>query len=637
MVLVLIGHPAPVGAGGPTSAAAGPSSGRVALELVDHPVFVHPGGEIGVSVRFRGPVPPDALLAVTVHGRVTSRSAFTLTTTGSRLGPVVSFEEVPVADLPRTGGDPSTTTITWSLAPQSPEGTRRLPLTTEGVYPVAFELRTPGGETLDGFITHLVVLPPADDASPPLGVAWLGVAVSAPARQPDGRVRPPAAVSSAAGLWAAALTGDPPPVVLRVTPEPWRAATGDGGGRPTPAAAVPAPWVEVDRAALAARGLSGEADAAYRRGLSELTAAFAEVDTSLGVIGPGLADPPASVGAVLVQAGVVELPVLRLSVTRPVLARTAGGVRGALVADPGLSAHLRLPSPTLAAARLLADLSVLYFEQPAVPRGVLVEIPGGADPRAVTRAFDGVRSASILTHTAPGGILALDPQTDGAGDPLVVTLPDLPRGGADGLDELVEVRHLIDAAAGAAGPDPTLEEAAELLAVAPASNIAPARRSAYVQQARARVAALLGGLEVASGTTVTLTGREGQVPVVVRSSADRPLRVQVCLVTLTVELPGGGCRTVNAGPGNTTVPIAVRVRSAGTFSVEAVVRTPDGSVELSRGRIRLRSTAVSGVGLILSVGAAAFLVLWWARHWRSSARSGPVAGAADGPTGGPHR
>jgi hypothetical protein len=38
-------------------------------------------------------------------------------------------------------------------------------------------------------------------------------------------------------------------------------------------------------------------------------------------------------------------------------------------------------------------------------------------------------------------------------------------------------------------------------------------------------------------------------------------------------------------------------------------------------RYTVRSTAVSGVGLALSIGAGVFLTVWWARHWRRTRRS----------------
>ena len=44
-------------------------------------------------------------------------------------------------------------------------------------------------------------------------------------------------------------------------------------------------------------------------------------------------------------------------------------------------------------------------------------------------------------------------------------------------------------------------------------------------------------------------------------------------------------------------------------------RTPDGQVILTTTRYTVRSTAVSGVGIVLSVGAGLFLAAWWGRHW----------------------
>ena len=42
--------------------------------------------------------------------------------------------------------------------------------------------------------------------------------------------------------------------------------------------------------------------------------------------------------------------------------------------------------------------------------------------------------------------------------------------------------------------------------------------------------------------------------------------------------------------------------------------TPDGRITLGRTRITVRSTALSGVGVVLSVGALVFLLVWWGRH-----------------------
>ena len=49
--------------------------------------------------------------------------------------------------------------------------------------------------------------------------------------------------------------------------------------------------------------------------------------------------------------------------------------------------------------------------------------------------------------------------------------------------------------------------------------------------------------------------------------------------------------------------------------------SPDSSIELDQTTFDIRSTAVTGVGFVLSTGAGLFLAVWWARHWRSSRRS----------------
>jgi hypothetical protein len=42
---------------------------------------------------------------------------------------------------------------------------------------------------------------------------------------------------------------------------------------------------------------------------------------------------------------------------------------------------------------------------------------------------------------------------------------------------------------------------------------------------------------------------------------------------------------------------------------------------VSRTLVQVRSTFVSGVGVVLSFGAGLFLLLWWARNWRTVRRA----------------
>ncbi|QXC59836.1 hypothetical protein KSP35_15825 [Aquihabitans sp. G128] len=52
---------------------------------------------------------------------------------------------------------------------------------------------------------------------------------------------------------------------------------------------------------------------------------------------------------------------------------------------------------------------------------------------------------------------------------------------------------------------------------------------------------------------------------------------------------------------------------------------------LAESRYRVRSTAVSGVGLLLTVGAGGFLALWWGRHWVRTRRKAQGRHGRSGP------
>jgi hypothetical protein len=64
----------------------------------------------------------------------------------------------------------------------------------------------------------------------------------------------------------------------------------------------------------------------------------------------------------------------------------------------------------------------------------------------------------------------------------------------------------------------------------------------------------------------------------------------------------------------TRVPINVRTRASGDSALDVTLQTPDGGLVIDRTRVTVRSTAFSGVGVVLSVGAGTFLALWWGRH-----------------------
>jgi hypothetical protein len=71
-------------------------------------------------------------------------------------------------------------------------------------------------------------------------------------------------------------------------------------------------------------------------------------------------------------------------------------------------------------------------------------------------------------------------------------------------------------------------------------------------------------------------------------------------------------------------------RASGAFPLRITATSPDGVLTVSRARVTVRSTAVSGVGLVLSIGALLVLVVWWASHWRTARRNRRLVDPATG-------
>ena len=62
-------------------------------------------------------------------------------------------------------------------------------------------------------------------------------------------------------------------------------------------------------------------------------------------------------------------------------------------------------------------------------------------------------------------------------------------------------------------------------------------------------------------------------------------------------------------------------RASGSFPVDVIIESIDGTLPVDTGRITVRSTAISGLGIVLSIGAGLFLLAWWGSHFRKVRRA----------------
>ena len=133
---------------------------------------------------------------------------------------------------------------------------------------------------------------------------------------------------------------------------------------------------------------------------------------------------------------------------------------------------------------------------------------------------------------------------------------------------------------------------------------------------------------MAGDQTITLTSQQGTVPVTIVSTAPYP-------VTGTLTLTSDKLLSPTARPSRSTVvrPPATPTSSTSTcrpgrpglFKVDITLHSPAGGLTLSSGQVTVRSTATSVVGVVLSLGALAVLVVWWLRTSTEAAGRAPGA------------
>jgi hypothetical protein len=154
----------------------------------------------------------------------------------------------------------------------------------------------------------------------------------------------------------------------------------------------------------------------------------------------------------------------------------------------------------------------------------------------------------------------------------------------------------------------------EQLLVAEASTLRSSQRSAHLDAIGDRLRSNLGLIRVPTARTITLTARKGDIPITIRSDATFPVRVRVRVSSPKLRFPDGGVRELELNRRNTTELFAVEARTSGAFPLLVSLQSPDGSTVVTESSFTVRSTAFSGVGVVLSVGAGAVLLAWWGRH-----------------------
>ncbi len=415
-------------------------------------------------------------------------------------------------------------------------------------------------------------------------------------------------------------------------------------------------YVPIDPSAMETSGLSDEVAQQRRRGTSVLATlgvhTLAGTFITQGPVGDNLGSGLSAVDAsqVALPDGDLSAATVNFGSSRPFnLVWGRDGQASAAAIDSQLSALTVADrsDPVLAANDLLAELAFIYSETPSEQQGVVVMPPQGS---VLTAAFAdpllaGLEADPFVQPVTLQGLFSSAYALDGS------TYQLNGRNGYELDGESASSRHLaqgtpttlagsvvahidgararLDSFDSAVPSAPgVMTQLDEQLLSAEAAALGRRGQTVAVSQLDRALDQQLSLVRLATERTITLTAQRARIPVTILSAAPYPLEATLTVVSDKLQFPGGTPGPAGTGTGgevvrhvtidHSTNPVYVEVqaRNSGDLPVQVILRSPQGGLVITGGRLTVRSTVTSLAGIVLTLVALAVLLGWWARTWR---------------------
>ncbi len=649
-----------------TTAGAADTIPRPEVRLIQQGPVLREDGTHYVDVEVL--LPPgtggDLEVAATVFQRVKTRAEFSQTNLNRSLGSVIGLgASVAVQSAP--SAEPNATQevpirLSLPIGVQSPACPSCINLRANGVYPVMVELRSTTEETvLDRFTTYVIRAVNAN--LDPLKVALIVPLRTDPTRDANGDEQVPS-TRNLISIIEALVARSSTPLTIAPTPE-----TLDTLNALSQQDANSSPLLDQVRQALVGREVLAMPYAPVSAPITNdpLLKRLIKGNQSFGAStiatllktkatsGIGLF-PDLLVGSrtlatlnerrVVVQESALQSENEQISKTLPVLVDAAaidnsdGVPVPALVLDSALEDHFvhalseRRPGAddVLRAQHLIADLAMLQAGQSSGSHGAAVLVPESTSQATLSEVLAGLESKEIIQPVTLSTLFSL-PLASRGGTALVRAPknvgPTLPVRSSRDISRILTRLDGYRSAFQEPASDADDLEKRLLVAVASIPAARAANPGASFANTITRIEdeanARIGTIHLSPTDIVTLTARQQEVPIPIINDSGRPTTVVLEVSSDNVSLEGSVAdpnrpgqllvrRTIVIQDRIHQEQIQVTTRGPGSFSMLLRLTTPSG-LALTNVRYTLRSTAVGGLGKILTIGALLVLGAWWIR------------------------
>lgn len=314
------------------------------------------------------------------------------------------------------------------------------------------------------------------------------------------------------------------------------------------------------------------------------------------------------------------------SFTCPVSVRTTQGPTVGLLGDEGLQARfaalMQGEDARLELQNLFAETAAIRQELPSIEnRIVQVTMPSlwHPSPRIASRLLAGLRQAPWLRTVTPAEAVELaDPQP--SSDRFIQAFAPLEKEPpAELFEEIDRTEDFLDDFRRMQPPEQLVERLRRNILVA-GSRVWWSNEELlevafeYLDQTVEQAEAKIDKITIGGPSEINLTSREGEIPLVVSNGTGFPTTVTVSVSSPQpdLELDPASVTPQQIAPEDTfQFTVAANARSSGIFPIEVIVQTSDGSLDLAYKKITIRSTEFNRIAVGLTVGAFAFLVLFY--------------------------
>jgi hypothetical protein len=648
------------------------------ITLASQSTWVAGPGRFSISLTVKSKVAPSDLgIVLTLYSALPNRLAFAASTTNTEWPSETCLDRTPVLPLDALSGPTTDGTVAFGLDIRNSSGTPSCadptssfsiecsPGQCDDVYPLSVALvDTTNGRVVRSMTTHVVVAS-RRAGSTPLSVTLIAPLGARPTLAPAGT---PLLGRSVRTLSAQvrALAQSRARFSLSLYPDLLLALKREGGrpastllkqidalvahGRPSARVELlSTPFADLNASALAENGLASAVVNDLAAGKAALEAHFdraitpAPYASASAMNGAGLAALERSCVSefVVPESSVPALSGSALTPTAPIVigkTERCGGVANtpiAFVADAALSTELSVHSsdPVLAGENVLADLAQVYFEGPfdPAPRAVVAMAAPSFDPETMRVVLEGLVGNPITSPLQLSGLFRAVPP--GSNRNLALAkLAGSPGSDAPPAGAVMSAMSVIKAIkATVPNNHALLSSLNDAIFTAESTGMTRAERASYLDAPMSALRGIGRGIAITGSGQVTLTARRGKVPITIQSSVGKgPVVVKVRLQSSQLLLPPPLSRLVVLGAKDTSETVTVGTRTSGSSDLDVTIYSAVGPYELDNRTIIVRSTAVSGVAIVLSGAALVVLLAWWlrsilrVRRTKRNAKSGPA-------------